>query len=164
MTYATPDDMTAAFPARDLIQLTNEDPAAQTPDKARLQTALDTASGLIDSYLEGRFTLPFPVPPGPPAVLTTWCIDIAMYRLQCLRPLHDVEEARKRYEDALKALTLVNQGKLALGLTAAATSAAPADPSVRTLPNGAGDALVHSEEQASRGLGAVFTRSAMRGY
>ena len=42
--------------------------------------------------------------------------DIAMYRLQALRPLHDLAEARRRYEDAVADLVRVADGTLTLGL------------------------------------------------
>jgi phage gp36-like protein len=157
--------MQAAFPARDLIQLTNEDPRLQEINEPKLQTQLDQSSQVIDGYIEGRFALPFPTPPGPPSLLKTWCMDIAMYRLQCLRPLHDIEDARKRYEDALKALTLVNQRKLTLGLAAdGITEPAASIPSVLTLPNGAADASIRSEPQASMGLAPMFGRQALRSF
>ena len=41
-----------------------------------------------------------------------------MYRLQSLRPLHDLEDARKRYDDAVAMLTKVAAGELTLGLAA----------------------------------------------
>ena len=117
MSYATPTDMTAAFPNRDLVQLTNEDPSVTTVDSNFIQTYLDKASSLIDSYIEARFTLPFATDEAP-AVLKDLCLDIAMYKMQALRPLHDLEDARKRYEDAIKTLEKVNQGKITLGLSA----------------------------------------------
>ena len=43
-----------------------------------------------------------------------------MYRLQSLRPLHGLEDARKRYEDAVAMLTKVAAGELTLGLSATA--------------------------------------------
>lgn len=162
--YAAPQDMIAAFPNRDLVQLTNEDPTATTIDTARLQTALEHASNIIDSYIEARYELPFNTPPGPPKILRTWAIDIAMYRLQVLRPLHDMEEARARYDDANKKLTLVNQGKLTLGLTSEDTTVPVSEPRVLTLPNGAADALARTEAAAHLGMAAVFGRRALLGY
>ena len=41
-----------------------------------------------------------------------------MYRLQSLRPLHDLTDARKRYDDALALLLRVARGEVTLGLTA----------------------------------------------
>jgi phage gp36-like protein len=51
-------------------------------------------------------------------VLNRLTTDIAMYRLQSLRPLHDLEDARKRYEDAVAMLKQVAAGELTLGLSA----------------------------------------------
>jgi phage gp36-like protein len=101
------------YPNRDLVQLTNEDPAATTVNTALLSQALADASAEIDSYLEARFALPLS---DPPAVLNRIASDIAMYRLQALRPLHDLEEARRRYEDAIIMLTKVADGEMTLGL------------------------------------------------
>ncbi len=101
MVYAQPSDMIARYPNRDLVQLTNEDPTQSIVNQTVLQQALADASAEIDGYLESRFTLPLT---DPPAVLARLTCDIAMYRLQALRPLHDLEEARRRYDDALAVL------------------------------------------------------------
>ena len=98
MVYAQPSDMIARYPNRDLVQLTNEDPTQTVVNQIVLQQALADASAEIDGYLESRFTLPLS---DPPAVLARLTCDVAMYRLQALRPLHDLAEARKRYEDAV---------------------------------------------------------------
>jgi len=113
MVYAQPSDMIARYPNRDLVQLTNEDPTQQAVDDSVLQQALADASAEIDGYLESRFTLPLS---GAPAVLARLTCDIAMYRLQALRPLHDLAEARRRYEDAVAVLVRVADGTLTLGL------------------------------------------------
>jgi phage gp36-like protein len=113
MSYATPDDMIARFPNRDLVQLTNEDPNLTEVDRIVTQRALDDASAEIDGYIESRFALPLA---DPPAVLARLTCDIAMYRLQALRPLHDLEDARKRYEDAVAMLTRVARGEVTLGI------------------------------------------------
>ena len=86
MTYATPQDMINRYPNRDLVQLTNEDPTATTINTAPITQALGDASAEIDGYIEGRFTLPLS---DPPAILNRLATDIAMYRMQSLRPLHD---------------------------------------------------------------------------
>jgi phage gp36-like protein len=113
MVYAQPSDMIARYPNRDLVQLTNEDPTQQFVDDSVLQQALADASAEIDGYLESRFTLPLS---DAPAVLARLTCDIAMYRLQALRPLHDLAEARRRYEDAVAVLVRVADGTLTLGL------------------------------------------------
>src|SRR3984957_17650856 len=100
------------YPNRDLVQLTNEDPTASTVNTTPITQALTDASAEIDGYIEGRFTLPLT---DPPAVLNRLATDIAMYRLQSLRPLHDLEDARKRYEDGVAMLIKVQAGELTRG-------------------------------------------------
>jgi phage gp36-like protein len=144
VTYATVNDMTARFPNRDLVQLTNEDPAATVVNTAPIQTALDDASAEIDGYLEGRFSLPLS---DPPAVLSRLCTDIAMYRLQVLRPLHDLADARRRYDDAIAMLTKVAAGELTLGL-AADNQEPPAAPGA----------------EATQGPTRIFSRGTLKGF
>ncbi|MGB0060226.1 gp436 family protein [Candidatus Binatus sp.] len=115
MSYATAQDMINRYPNRDLVQLTNEDPTATTINDTPITQALADASAEIDGYLDGRFTLPLT---DPPAVLNRLTTDIAMYRMQSLRPLHDLEDARQRYEDAVAMLAKVAAGDLTLGLSA----------------------------------------------
>ncbi len=83
----------------------------------------------------------------PPAVLNRLTTDIAMYRMQSLRPLHDLEDARKRYEDAVAMLAKVATGELTLGLSADGQE-----------PPIAG--VVESVQGPNR----VFTRKKLRGY
>ncbi|MFZ0888156.1 MAG: DUF1320 domain-containing protein [Candidatus Binataceae bacterium] len=116
MSYAAPADMIARFPNRDLVQLTNEDPSVTTVNTSTLQTVLDDASAEIDGYIEARFSLPLAQVP---AALNLLTCEIAMYKLQALRPLHDIEDARKRYEDAIRKLEKVAKGELTLGLSPA---------------------------------------------
>lgn len=115
MSYASVQDMINRYPNRDLVQLTNEDPAATTVNAAPITLALADASAEIDGYIEARFTLPLS---DAPAVLNRLATDIAMYRLQTLRPLHDLQDARQRYEDAVAMLGKVASGALTLGIAA----------------------------------------------
>jgi len=115
MSYSTSADMAARYPNRDLVQLTNEDPTQVIVNTAPIEQALADASAEIDGYLESRFTLPLT---DPPAVLNRVACDIAMYRLQSLRPIHDMGDARKRYDDAVVLLMRVARGEVTLGLAA----------------------------------------------
>jgi phage gp36-like protein len=132
------------YPSRDLVQLTNEDPTATTVNATPITQALADASAEIDGYIEGRFTLPLA---DPPAVLNRLTTDIAMYRMQSLRPLHDLEDARKRYEDAVAMLIKVAAGELTLGL-----SADGQEPPIAAV------------EENVQGPDRVFSRKKMRGY
>jgi phage gp36-like protein len=107
--------MIARYPNRDLVQLTNEDPTQTTINATVIDQALADASAEIDGYLDGRFALPLT---DPPAVLNRLACDVAMYRLQSLRPIHDMADARQRYEDAVQLLVRVARGEVTLGLTA----------------------------------------------
>lgn len=149
MSYAASSDMIARYLNRDLVQLTNDDPTATTINTAPLDQALTDASAEIDAYLEGRFALPLT---DPPAVLNRLACDIAMYRLQSLRPLHDIDEARTRYEDALAFLGQVAKGDITLGLSIDNQEPPPAPDS--TVLQGPSDPT-----QAK-----VFTRTRLKGF
>lgn len=144
MSYATAQDVINRYPNRDLVQLTNEDPTATTVNSTPITQALTDASAEIDGYIEGRFTLPLA---DPPAVLNRLATDIAMYRMQSLRPLHDLEDARKRYDDAVAVLSKVAAGELTLGL-AADGKEPPLAASVETV----------------QGPDRVFNRGNLKGY
>ncbi|SRR5579871_3847006 len=113
MAYAQAQDMIDRYPARDLIQLTNEDPNAQTVDTDKLDTKLADASSEIDGYLASRFQLPLE---DPPAVLTQYACRIAYYWLQTYRPLKTLERATKDYESTIATLKLIARGEVTLGL------------------------------------------------
>jgi len=150
MSYATVEDMRAAFPARDLIQLTQDDPTVEDINAARLQSCLDESSALIDTFLEGRFALPLPVGADQvPAVLRKVCRDLAMYALQSLRPIHDLEDAHNRYKAAIAILKEIRDGRQTLGLTLAGAEPVVASPTVLTQP-------------ASGTFSAVFSRETLR--
>jgi phage gp36-like protein len=144
MSYATPQDMINRYPNRDLVQLTNEDPTVTTVNTTVLQQSLDDASAEIDGYLAARFTLPLT---DVPEVLNRLACDVAMYRLQALRPIHDLADARVRYDDAIAMLTRVASGAMTLGVGA----------------DGHEAQLASGVEEAS-GSKRVFGRKRMRGF
>jgi phage gp36-like protein len=154
MSYAQPGDIEARYSNRDLVQLTNEDPSALTVNTIFIQTFLNDASVEIDSYIESRFLLPLT---DPPATLTRLCCDIAMYRMQSLRPIHDLEDARKRYEDAVAMLVKVSKGELTLGVANDGLEPAdPQNPAVVTVQAG-GDPTGALPNR-------IFSRGKLKGY
>jgi phage gp36-like protein len=153
MSYAQVTDMQARYPNRDLVQLTNEDPTVLTVNASFLTTFLGDASDEIDAYLEARFALPLS---DPPAILTRLCCEIAMYHLNALRPIHDLADAKDKYEKAIAFLQEVSDGKRTLGLSS--DSQEPADPSspqVVTDQNFGGDPSLPQR---------VFTRGTLKGF
>jgi phage gp36-like protein len=152
MVYATTNDMIARYPNRDLVQLTNEDPTQTVVNTAALQQVVNDASAEIDGYLESRFTLPLS---DPPAVLNRLTCDIAIYRLQSLRPLHDLADARKRYEDAVELLVRVARGEVTLGL--ALDNIEPSTAADAVLTQAGGDASGVLPQR-------LFDRGSLKGY
>src|SRR5260221_7178052 len=132
------------YPNRDLVQLTNEDPASSAIQEGPIVQALSDASAEIDGYIEGRFELPLA---NPPALLSRLATDIAMYRLQSLRPLHDLADARQRYVDAIAMLGKIATGGLTLGLA-----------------SGGGEPRTANEGEATLGARRVFNRKKLKGF
>ena len=67
---------------------------------------------MIDSYCQGRYTLPlYPVPPR----VTGLSVDIAIYSLYSRRVDEMPENRKDRYREAIRFLELVAAGKVDLG-------------------------------------------------
>ncbi len=136
--YATFQDIIDTFGIQEVIELTNlDDSSLTTVNEVQLQKAIDHATGLINSYLQSRYSLPLVETP---AVLTRLCCDIARYWLDKYRERQDV---RQRYEDALNFLK-----DLAKGLVSLANNDSPLN---------AGSPQYFSEER-------VFTRNLLSDY
>jgi len=148
--YAQVSDMQARYPNRDLVQLTNEDPTVTTINGAFLATFLNDASDEIDAYLESRVALPLS---DPPAILTRLCCEIAMYHLNALRPIHDITDAKNKYDSAIAFLKEVSDGKRTLGLSADAQE--PAETTVVQDVNAGGDPSLPQR---------VFSRGTLKGF
>lgn len=139
--YASVQDMVDRYPERDLIQLTDENGVEL--DAVRLERALADASAEIDGYLQGRYVLPLQEVP---KILTLVACDIAMYRLQVLRPTGGIEDARARYDDALRYLRQVSKGEVQLGLS----------DEDRAAPEGSGPEMISPTR--------IFGRESMKGF
>lgn len=117
--YCTLQNLIDRFGPGELVQLTDklEPPTGQIAE-GTVALAIKDASELIDSYLEGRYSLPLnPVP----APLTRAACDVARYYL------HEdavTEAVQARYDEAVAYLKAVSRGEAKLGATEGA--AAPA--------------------------------------
>jgi phage gp36-like protein len=61
--YATAQDFIDVVGIKEAAQLSNRNaPTTLTPDTGRLNIAAEAASGLIDSYLMGRYQIPIAIP------------------------------------------------------------------------------------------------------
>ena len=116
MPYATETEFIESFGLELTIELTNlENPEADTVDSTVMDRGLTRASSLIDGYLSGRYALPLA---STPELLKSLCLDIARYQLG---HYGKEDDARQRYEDALRQLQQIANGTLNLGLPAADT-------------------------------------------
>ncbi|CVF20798.1 phage protein Gp36 family protein [Serratia marcescens] len=116
MYYATFTQLTERYAERDLRLIT--DPDAQALDAGRAEQALADAAAEIDAWLDRRYVLPLVSidgePIAAPVVLVRCACDIAIYRLQTLRPADDIKDARQRYEDVVKLLKAIGCGDVSL--------------------------------------------------
>jgi phage gp36-like protein len=145
MPYATPDDLAVRYGADQLVDLTDRD-ADGLADDPQIAQALEDASHEIDGYLAARYRLPLPATP---KLLARIACDIAVYRLLSLRRMGDIEDARRRYEDARRLLEGLSRGVVALGLPASLPDDQQPQPSLAS---------------ASVGSPRVMGRSATEGY
>jgi phage gp36-like protein len=79
-------------------------------NSARVQAALEAASGVIDSYAGGRYTLPL----APSQQVVDLCLRITIYKLWEGRQRQAPEIVEKSYDDAILFLKDVSAGKAML--------------------------------------------------
>jgi phage gp36-like protein len=129
MSYATPADLEQRFGADEMAQLA--DPLhTGSAVPALLELALADADAEINGYLAARYQLPLvTVPP----VLVRVACDVARYRLWADR---SSDEVRRRYDDAIKLLTHVAKGVVALAVGLGGDADAP-EPSLAGFAAGA---------------------------
>ena len=107
--YASAVEFEEEIGTTETVELTNLDnPSANTVNISRLEKALATASGEINSYLATRYSIPIsPVP----QILKNYCIDIAWYRLaQNNAP----EQYTTRYNNTIARLKDIEKGQMLL--------------------------------------------------
>jgi len=109
MPYATPKDVLDRHPLQRIAEVTDQD--AEKVQKRRVGVAVEDASSEIDSYIGKVYPLPLA---SPPPVLKRICVDIAVYRMMSLLDKESVEDARRRYEDAIKWLQDIAAGLVEL--------------------------------------------------
>lgn len=146
MAYATQEDIVTLY-SSDALFVADRD-GDGTPDATAVERALTSASEEIDSYLGVRHALPLSGVPGP---LVQLAVDMALYRLASSRDLLS-DEHRRRYDDAIKHLVKLAEGKASLNLPG------PVDAET-------GDASLPSSPRpvVSTGPERLFTRETLRG-
>jgi len=111
MAYATLDDLKEQLDETTLIELT-DDAGSGTIDTTVTTRAITDADEEIDGYVGSRTTVPLSPVPG---IIRKLSVDVALYNLYARR--HDsIPEIRKeRYDNAVKFLVKVAEGKISLG-------------------------------------------------
>lgn len=140
MAYANTSDLELGWGAGEVLRSSDRD-SDQVTDPGVLTYALSQASGEMDGYLAQAYELPLAEPY--PVMLVRLCVDIALYRLSPgVGPY--TKEKRVRYDDAIRQLTMIAEGKLGIGLG----------------PNGE-DPGISGAEAASDAEARDFTRETM---
>jgi phage gp36-like protein len=111
MPYCTIAQLVGLFGDAEIIALSNlTTPSATAINAVRVDAAIAYADAEINGYLGGRYALPLV---SVPLVLVGKAADIVRYQLDSIHPREDV---RVRYEDTLRWLKMVADGKVELGL------------------------------------------------
>lgn len=140
--YCDKQDMIDRFGKPELVELTDRDGSAGDIVDEVLNQAIDDASSTIDGYLGGRYSLPLSTVP---RILKRHACDLARYFLYD-NVLDDSSQASKRYNDTIKYLEQVGNGRVQLGLD---------DKSVKATQTATAE--MHS-------AGSVFGRAKSKGF
>lgn len=138
--YATIDDMLAAFPEQDLIELTDDEEAG-TVNEARMLDALVKADAIVDGYVATFYKRADAVLPIPVALVDCACA-IAMFKL--FRHGSPTEKVEKAHDAAIARLKDIARGTFKL------------DQGEETIPERDGQILVESSDR-------LFSRDSMKG-
>lgn len=127
MPYANSADIAGIYGQDELDRAADRD-GDGTADDAVVTQALENATSTINSHVGRRY--PLPLLETPP-LLRRLCVDIALYNL-VLEGGAWTEEHRYRYEDALKHLQRIGDGRATLG--EGATPTEDTAPAARSYP------------------------------
>lgn len=106
--FATQEDIINLYGLDELLIVADK-PRLGVPDQVVVTSGLQAASREITPYIMVRYPAPTA---GQLQALIQPCVDIALYRMSTGTAI--TEEKRKRYEDALRFLTKIAEGKLPL--------------------------------------------------
>lgn len=130
MRYCNRTDIGNAIPELTLLQLSNDDPAAQQPNESVIEDGIRQAEELVDGYLRGRYDLPLnPVP----TVLRDAVVYLTRHWLYQRRPEGVVPDAVKdSRKDTIKLLESIRDGVVTLGMPAGQAAPEPGEVRVRS--------------------------------
>lgn len=129
MHYCTREDIGKAIPELTLVQLSNDDSAAEQPNESVIEDAVRQAEELVDAHLRGRYVLPLETVP---TVLRDAVVTLARQWLYGRRPEGAFPEAVKDSgKAAIKLLESIRDGKVTLGLPSGQAAPEPGEIRVR---------------------------------
>ncbi len=109
--YCTIENLKGKISEAHLIQLTDDEDLG-VMDTVVVNGAIADATAEIDSYCSGRYSVPLsPVP----SIIVKYAKDIAIYNLYQRRSGAD-EDRQRDYDNAVKFLIKVSEGKANLGV------------------------------------------------
>jgi len=116
MAYCTQNDILHQLDEDSLIQLT-DDEGTGAVDQDVLNRAIADADATIDAYCQGRYSIPLSSVPG---MIRQISVDIAIYNLYSRRGDVIPDIRRDRYNNAIRFLEKVAEGKIQLGASSPA--------------------------------------------
>jgi phage gp36-like protein len=130
MRYCTRADIGNAIPEMTLVQLSNDDPAAMSPNENVIEDGVRQAEELVDGYLRGRYNLPLdPVP----TVLRDAVVYLARHWLYQRRPEGALPDAVKdSRKDTINLLVSIRDGVVTLGMPSGQAAPEPGEIRVRS--------------------------------
>ena len=111
MPYATQADIEAQLSLDELVQLTDDEGLGEV-NYGRITRAISDADEEIDGYLQSRMAVPISPAPG---IIRKTSVDISIYNLFSRRGDVIPEIRKDRYDNAVKFLVKVAEGKIGLG-------------------------------------------------
>ncbi|MGU9981462.1 phage protein Gp36 family protein [Phreatobacter sp. HK31-P] len=111
MPYATAADIVSLY-TQELVDKIAWDEITEAVNTPAIERALSEAAAEIDTHLSGRY--PIPIHPVPP-ILRKLNVDMAIYHV-AFGYSRRTDEMRVRYDDALKMLLRIADGKAGLGI------------------------------------------------
>lgn len=130
MRYCTRADIGSAIPENILLQLSNDDSAAEQPNESVILEAVRQAEELVDGYLRGRYVLPLdPVP----TVLRDAVVYLARHWLYQRRPEGAIPDAVKdSRKNTIGLLESIRDGAVTLGMPTGELVPEPGEIKVRS--------------------------------
>lgn len=137
MRYVTRDAIRSFIPLMTLVQLTNDDPGADTPDESVIAAVVVEVEDLVDGFMRGRYTLPFALVP---TVLRGAALSLIRYELYARRPEGAIPEAvTDARKNAIKLLETIRDGLITLGIEKGQSAPEPGEIRVRARRQRFGD-------------------------